>query len=121
MSDFWSRRLGNGRPAPRQEVAQPQPQQYQQQAPQSVEPSLAPPQAAHLRDTTGHCPNCGPDGDYVQAPGMAKPRCYTCGYPVLHSTSGVVATDRRKAKPARQLKESMEGGYNPHVIVGRIE
>lgn len=118
MSEFWARRLGNGRLAPRQEYAQPQPQQP---APQGPEPSLAPPQAAHLRNTAGQCPNCGPSGDYVQAPGMNKPRCYTCGYPVLHSTSGVVATDRRKATPARQLRESMEGDYSPQKIIARLE
>lgn len=123
MSDFWRSRIGAGRPAPRQEVAQPQPyiQQQPQQAPQGPEPSMAPPQATHLRNQAGECPNCGPDGDYVKAPGMNKARCYTCGYPVLHSTSGAVATTRKKATPARQIPQSIEGGYNPHVIIGRVE
>lgn len=79
-----------------------------------------PVQAVHPHYDAGLCPNCS-SGDYVKGVGMNRPRCYSCGYPVLHSTSGAVATNRKKAAPARQTEMSREGGYNPHMIVGRIE
>jgi len=131
MSDFWSRALG-GHPAPPPRPAQYAPApvpvqvpaapavQYPQHPQQEPAPMPVPAQAAYARNDVGLCPNCS-SGDYVKGIGMNKARCYACGYPVLHSTSGVVSTNRKQARPARQTEESRLGGYSPHTIIGRIE
>jgi len=84
---------------------------------QSEEPPPAPRQAqsASLVD---RCPACT-SGDYFKPTPETKPRCYTCGYPVLHTTSGMVSTDRTAATPSRQVNK--EGGYRPQQIIGRIK
>lgn len=123
MSDFWSRKLGGaqyGRSGRREYGTPPAPAPVPQAAPEPE--NYAPIKAQHLRQSSGSCPNCD-SGDYIRAGENYKPRCYSCGYPVLHSTSGMVATksDPRKVKPARQLAMSMNGDYSPQKIIGRID
>lgn len=126
MSDFWSRKLGGtqyGRGGRREYGTPPgyPPPAPAPQAPPEPE-HYAPVQAQSLRQTTGACPNCD-SGDYIRAGENYKPRCYACGYPVLHSTSGMVATqrDQRQVKPTRQLAMSMNGGYSPQKIIARVD
>lgn len=128
MNDFWSRKLGGaqyGRGGRREYGTPPAPAAAQIAPAPAASPEpehYAPAKAAHLRATTGACPNCD-SGDYIRPGENFKPRCYTCGYPVLHETSGMVATksDPRKVRPARQLAMSMNGDYSPQKIIGRID
>lgn len=124
MSDFWTRKLGGpqyGRSGRREYGTSSPPPAPAPAAPAAPE-VYAPIKAQHLRESSGACPNCA-SGDYIRAGENYKPRCYACGYPVLHSTSGMVATksDPRKVKPARQLAMSMNGDYSPQKIIGRID
>lgn len=125
MSDWWTRALGGAAaPAPARDQAPldawwaPTPPAAEPPRPQSPAPPQppAPPQAQSSR-AADRCPMCH-SGDYFRPHPEAKPRCYTCGYPVLHSTSGMVATDRTPAKAARQVNK--EGGYHPEQVVGRV-
>jgi hypothetical protein len=66
----------------------------------------------------GTCPSCG-SANYFKVSG-SKPRCYECGYPVRHTTSGMTATsDGTPARPARQV--STANNYNPqNTVAGRL-
>lgn len=127
MSDFWTRKLGNpqfGRTGRQELASYPQQPATPAQTPYPQQPAqpYAPPGAQHLRQHIGTCPACD-SADYVRPGLTAQPRCYTCGYPVLHSTSGVTVPkggDQRKIKPARQIAMSTESGFNPKLIIARI-
>lgn len=126
MSDFWSRKLGGpqyGRSGRREygtsslaHTPAPAPP-----APPAPPENYAPAKAQHLRETTGACPNCG-SGDYIKAGENYKARCYGCGYPLLHTTSGMVATERDQTAvtPSRQLTISKTNNFKPQEIIGRI-
>lgn len=124
MPDFWDRILG-GAPAPVRDQApldawwapRPVPAPMPP-VPQEPAPPTAPPRQAQSSRSTARCPNCS-SGDYFRANPETKPRCYTCGYPVLHSTSGLM-TDNKPSPPTRQTERSREGGYRPSEIVGRV-
>lgn len=129
MPGFWERAVGAANPpAPARDQAPldawwaPRPPAAETPRPQSAPPPVPaePPRQAQSASAVDRCPACS-SGDYFQPTPETKPRCYTCGYPVLHSTSGMVSTDRTPAKPARQTRQSREGGYRPQMIVGRIE
>lgn len=132
MSDFWARAIGAAHPpAPARDQAPldawwapPRPAPLREvidsHLPQSPPKEDAPaPRQAQSASATDRCPHCG-SGDYFRPSLETKPRCYTCGYPVLHSTSGMMSTEATAAKPARQIRQSREGGYQPQKIIGRI-
>lgn len=122
MSDFWARKLGGDRygRSGRREISTYSPPT----APAAAAPVVteyAPIQAAHMRQHIGACPNCA-SADYIRAGETIRPRCYTCGYPILHSTSGMKTPgNKKKATAARQIALSMEGNFSPQTIIGRIE
>ena len=126
MSDFWTRALGVAQtPAPARDQAPLDAWWARRPAPAPAPPAAAPqappepPRQARSAASTERCPHCG-SGDYFRANPETRARCYTCGYPILHTTSGMVSTDRTPATPARQTRQSREGGYQPQNIVGRI-
>jgi hypothetical protein len=127
VNDFWSRKLGGaqyGRSGRREYGTLPAHTPAPVPAPAPFTPApehYAPAKAAHLRATTGACPNCG-SGDYIRPGENYKPRCYTCGYPVLHETSGMVATERDQSKvpPTRQLAMSRTSNFSPQTIIAKI-
>lgn len=122
MPDFWDRILG-GAPPPARDQA---PIDAWWSAPRALPPAPIPPpppaptaaphqaQSAHSRE---RCPHCN-SGNYFRANAETKTRCYTCGYPVLHTTSGMSATDNTGATPTRQVNK--EGGFRPQQIIGRV-
>lgn len=140
MSNFWADKLRQG-PPPRQgaPVAPPQPA-YQppaqrawwdttpQPAPEPSQPSeptyptaSVPAKAKHTRQSE-RCPECA-GGNYFSPPPPADqrhgPRCYDCGYPKLHSTSGVMASSDGEVRAARQ-PHGAESHYHPEIIVDRV-
>lgn len=119
MSNFWNKHLGAPAPAyqpPAQPYQQPMaqyPAQFEQQAPPP------PRQAAHARNSE-MCPECG-GSNYFAIPTepRAGKRCYECGYPKLHSTSGLTIKSEGKATPARQTAANKQGGFSM-TVVGRL-
>lgn len=143
MSDFWARKLG-APPQPRQEPVGAAPRPWwdipsghgQQQPPDphpqpDTHPQAVPaPEHQRLAQATlkapsarqnGHCPNCA-GTNYFSPPGLPNiaARCYECGYPKLHTTSGsgIPTGGQGPATPSRQV--STANNYNPGVIVGHI-
>ncbi|MCZ0981892.1 hypothetical protein O1L60_31270 [Streptomyces diastatochromogenes] len=118
MSNFWNKHLGAPAPA-----YQPPAPTYQQPAtqhqPQHEQPAPAPRQAAHARNSE-MCPECG-GSNYFAVPTepRAGKRCYECGYPKLHSTSGLNIKSEGQATPARQTAANKHGGFSM-TIVGRL-
>lgn len=118
MSNFWNKHLGAPAPAyqppvqPYQQQPAPYPAQFEQQAP-------PPRQAAHARNAE-MCPECG-GSNYFAIPTepRAGKRCYECGYPKLHSTSGLTIKSEGKATPARQTAANKQGGFSM-TVVGRL-
>lgn len=93
------------------------------QAPQPYQPQYdqppAPTKAQHARQTD-RCPECG-GGNYFTPMNNQRhgPRCYECGYPKLHSTSGVMASNDGDVRAARQ-HHGGESHYHPEIIVNRV-
>lgn len=118
MSNFWNKHLGAPVPA-----YQPPVPTYQQSAPQHQpqydQPAPPPRQATHARNSE-MCPECG-GGNYFAIPAepRAGKRCYECGYPKLHSTSGLTIKSEGKASPARQTVANKQGGFSM-TVVGRL-
>lgn len=48
------------------------------------------------------CPGCG-SGNYFAPLGTRKQRCFDCGYPVIHTTSGMGGKGGTPGTPARQV------------------
>lgn len=129
MSGFWERAVGAATPAaPKRDQAPldawwaPKPPPLREainnHQPQSPRKAAAPaPVQAQSARSTARCPHCA-SGNYFRPSPETKARCYACGYPVLHSTSGMSATDRTAATPTRQVNKM--GGFNPRTIVGRV-
>lgn len=127
MPGFWERAIGAVSPAPpaRDQApldawwapkAAPPSLPPQSPAPQPPQPTPTPVQAQSSH-SSARCPHCA-SGNYFRPSPETKARCYECGYPVLHSTSGMTSTDRSAATPTRQVNK--EGGFNPTTIVGRV-
>lgn len=134
--NFWASKLGN-KPAAPPPAAPPastsapwwaypatpgQQPPGQPEQPVEAPQELPPPLKAKSARQTELCPECGSDA-YFQPDGHrnAAKRCFTCGYPVQHTTSGmsVATADNDVAIPTRQI--STANNYNPTTIVGRIE
>ncbi|MGD6750308.1 hypothetical protein [Streptomyces sp. BH105] len=114
MSNFWSKHLGAPAPAYQPPAMMQQPVHY----PQPAEPP-APRQAAHARESTA-CPECqGSNYFAVPTEPRAGKRCYECGFPKLHSTSGLSIKSEGKATPARQTLANKNGGFSM-TVVGRL-
>jgi len=122
MPDFWDRILGGTPPPPRDQApidawwSNPRPAPALPAVQTPAAPAAPPPQA---QSASSHerCPNCD-SGNYFRANSETKLHCYTCGYPVLHTTSGMSATDQSTATPTRQVNK--EGGFRPQQIIGRV-
>ena len=69
-----------------------------------------------------YCPECG-GSNYMAAPGSNYHRCYDCGFPVQQSGSRVGGLYRQSEgpTPTRKATQVESGGFNPGVIVGKVE
>lgn len=90
-------------------------------APQNP-PEQAPPQQPSLtvrrprEASEGSCPACF-SGNYMAASRSVAPRCFDCGYPIQHSTSGMVVSKNTPfGQPVRQAESP---GFHPETIVAR--
>lgn len=122
MSDWWAQKLGTA-PAPAPMAAPrtlppmtPRPVVLPQEMAPQYQPedtSRAMMKAQHTRGSS-MCPDCG-SGNYMSPPAGGRPRCFECGYPIVQSTSGLLADPGVKSQPAQQIQTS----YNP-TIEGHI-
>lgn len=143
MSDFWSNILGNNPPeetqpppqsdlpwwkrplvdVPLPQSSPPAPGQPQQNDPaQQLDPEQSRAKTQWARDTSGNCPSCGSQ-DYSRHPEnpTARPRCFSCGYPLVQSGSGLASLLPDKnmgpVKEARQIPEARTNNFNPRHIM----
>jgi ribosomal protein L37E len=115
--NWWAQKLGGQPAAPTYRApAQPQPQQ----------PNLIPtgqnnlPPVQHA--VTERCPGCGSNNYGGTA--ETRKRCYDCGYPIVQSGSGMgrgITSGPRTEGAPQPAKQVQAGGWNPNVIIGKIE
>lgn len=74
--------------------------------------------AQHTRDV-GNCPSCG-SSDYFRASPNTVRTCYTCGYPIQHSTSGAMVPNTSAGTAKAALGQRAGAGFQPQTIIGRI-
>ena len=89
----------------------PEPRFYQ---PQQQEEQYAPQKAQSIR-RSHHCPECASPNYMEQTGGRA--RCFDCGYPIVQSTSGLMADPGAPSQAAQQVAGE---GYGAKDIIGRI-
>lgn len=121
-ADWFARKLAadkatapvSTRPAP---VA-PVPRPYQ--APTPPVGPVSTPLKARSAQENNTCPECYSE-NYMKPPGTnAGLRCFDCGYPIVQSTSGLSGV--KTEGPTRPARQPAPGsGYQPGVIIGRIE
>ena len=89
----------------------------------TAEPQVTPPAAHYQRPTPSslqedHCPSCA-STNYMAPPNSQMKRCFDCGYPVVQSGSGV--SGGKTDGTVHKATQVPSGGFNPTVIVGRVE
>ncbi|WP_019629604.1 hypothetical protein [Actinomadura atramentaria] len=136
MSGFWDNKLGNPRPAPPAAPVQQTP--AGQQLPWWAYPSTPhTPQPLASQDEQSHaqvaaskaasarqnlrCPDCH-SGNYFTVAGLGGgARCFDCGYPVRHSTSGAsLPSHLTSEQPTRAARQLPTEGFQPTKVVDRI-
>lgn len=117
MSDWYQRRFGGGQqgattasPPPR---VPPPPQQPQPSQHKTGRPALS-----SLQET--RCPACA-STNYMAAPGTQLQRCFDCGYPVVQAGTGVGGVSNASDGKVHKATQVQGSGFNPTVIVGRVE
>lgn len=124
-SNWWANKLGTPQPQTSLPPAQPQsrPDAFVQ-GNQEVYNAATPPVVAQPVET---CPGCG-SGNYTKVGSVATAngsvstyQCYDCGYPVVQQGSGVSGVASSSNGPARPARQVEGGGWNPNVIVDRIQ
>lgn len=114
MSDWYQRRFSGQQPAsPPPAYRPPAPPPVQPQQIQTARPALS-----SLEDT--RCPACA-STNYMAAPGTQYHRCYDCGYPVVQAGTGVGGVSSASGKAVHKATQVEGSGFNPTVIVGRVE
>lgn len=121
MSDWYSRRFGG---APQATTSAPASYPATRPAPPPPPPPAAP-QAHTARPAlsqlqTNHCPACG-SGNYMSAPNSDRYRCFDCGYPTVQAGTGVGGVSAATDGKIHRATQVSSGGFNPSVIVGRVE
>ena len=126
-SNWWAAKLGGG-------------------APTSSTPAVTPPSGNVYRATPGapntpvsydpnqdqlvtraqsakssdRCPGCN-SGNYMAPMGTQLKRCYDCGYPIVQSGTGAGGTGTSSGPAVAAKQPSQGSGFNPNVIVGRVD
>jgi hypothetical protein len=108
MSDWYTRRFSGGQQSAYHPPAPPPPAQPHTQRP--VPSALL----------TDKCPSCM-SGNYMGAPGSNYKRCYDCGHPVVQTGTGVGGVSNASSKAVHRATQVEGSGFNPSVIIGRVE
>lgn len=114
--NWWASKLGGQPAAPVQQPYVPNVQRPAQVPPvQNTPPVAAPPMAER-------CPGCGSNNYGGTA--ETRKRCYDCGYPIVQSGSGMgrgIVSGQQTAGAPQPSRQVQAGGWNPNVIIGKIE
>lgn len=118
--NWWAQKLGGQPSAPSytpqvQQPVQPQRPNFIPTGQTSTPPVVAAP--------TERCPGCG-SNNYGGATPESRKRCYDCGYPIVQSGSGMgrgIVSGQQTAGAPQPAKQVQAGGWNPNVIIGKIE
>lgn len=91
----------------------------------TAQPQVTPPAAHYQRPAPSslqveHCPACN-SSNYMSAPGSQYHRCYDCGYPVVQAGTGVGGVSNSSTKTVHKATQVEGSGFNPTVIIGRVE
>lgn len=119
-SNWWAKKLGNPEPQPTAtpRYVAPQPATYAQ----PTQPQYPPSQ--QVTPQASRCPGCG-SANYGGATPESRARCYDCGYPIQQSGSGVgrgiISQGGDSSGPATPARQVQTGGWNPNIIIGKIE
>ena len=118
-SDWYRKRFAAGAPAPAPVSEMDAPRSYPTAPPTPAQPSQHITQRPALSSLqTDHCPACA-SGNYMAAPGTQSKRCFDCGYPVQQAGSGLGTVN--KSKTVHKATQVEGAGFNPSVIIGRVE
>jgi ribosomal protein S27AE len=125
-NNWWAKKMGANGPLPdTPPTSVPQPNVYRppQQNP-NVRVSYDPQQdqlvsKAQSARNDERCPGCM-SGNYMAPVGTQRKRCYDCGYPIVQAGTGVGGTGNGGA-PIAAKQPSQSGGFNPNIIVDRIQ
>jgi hypothetical protein len=105
-SNWWANKLGTN---PTQQRQQPV---YTPPIPVQATPQI-------VQTPSARCPNCA-SANYVGT-AETRSRCYDCGYPIVQQGSGTPGIRTAGGSgPATPAKQVATNGYNPNVIVDRI-
>lgn len=120
--NWWAQKLGGQPVAPiyTQPVQQPQQPQPNNLIPNGQNNNNTPPVVARISE---RCPGCG-SSNYGGATPESRKRCYDCGYPIVQSGSGMgrgIVSGQQTAGAPQPAKQVQSGGWNPNVIIGKIE
>lgn len=66
------------------------------------------------------CPGCM-SGNYMAPMGTTRKRCYDCGFPLVQSGTGAGGTGSSSGPTKAAKQVGQDGGFNPQIIVGRLE
>ena len=142
MSNFWARKLAATQPPPRPTgtvtgSTQNRPWWSSGSPPAAPEPTYAPQEELPPGAAPGHhviqpseinlrklpstmqrdsCPSCD-SPDYFAATPNTRKRCFGCGYPLLHTTSGMSSTTKgERGTPARQVSNMTVTNESGRII-----
>ena len=126
-SNWWAAKLGGGTPTTSTPAVTPPPGNVYRATPgaPNTPVSYDPKQdqlvtRAQSAKSSDRCPGCN-SGNYMAAPNGGRMRCYDCGNPLVQSGTGAGGTGT-SGGPAVAAKQPSQGsGFNPQVIVGRVE
>lgn len=118
MSNWWANKLSetassSRAPAPTNNLPFRRPSEPPRAPYRPPAAVAAPPPKVEER-----CPGCN-GVNYMSAPNSNYKRCYDCGYPLVQSGTGVSAT--HADAPTKSAVQVQTGGYNPSVIVGKVD
>ena len=118
--NWWASKLGGQPAAPSYTPPVQQPMQPQQPNPIPAGQNSTPPVVGRVAE---RCPGCG-SNNYGGATPESRKRCYDCGYPLVQSGSGMgrgIVSGQQTAGAPQPAKQVQAGGWNPNVIIGKIE
>jgi hypothetical protein len=124
-ANWWAQKLTTPQAPPSLPPMQPQsrPQAFTQ-GNEEVYNASKPPVVSAPAET---CPGCG-SGNYTKVGSIATAngtvhsyQCYDCGYPVIQQGSGAGGMASSSNGPAQAARQVEGGGWNPNVIIDRIQ
>jgi hypothetical protein len=126
-ADWYAKRLGNqtpresvppSMPAPREVYTPPaRAANVQVSYDQTRDQLVTKAQSSRQQE---RCPGCY-SVNYMAPPGSTRQRCYDCGYPLVQAGTGA-GMPSESSGPVQAARQPSKGtGFNPNIIVDRIQ